>query len=169
MPAIYKIILAVIYVVLVVSCAATKHVSERKNIKAVPSTGFEKLFLSKVNIVRSKAKKCGDKYFPAAPALTLNHTLSKAAQKHSQDMSKYQFLEHTSSNGDTLVERMQDVNYMWSAVGENIAHNQNSIEQVIEDWLSSPGHCSNIMSADYTQTGIAIVNKYWTQVYAAPK
>ena len=84
-------------------------------------------------------------------------------------MSKHQFLEHTSSNGDTLVERMQDVSYLWSAVGENIAHNQNSIGQVIEDWLSSPGHCSNMMSADYTQTGVANVNKYWTQVYATPK
>jgi len=169
MSDIYKIILFVVYVVLLVSCATTIHVSERKNTKAIPSTGFEKLFLSKVNVVRSKARKCGDEYFPAAAALILNYTLSKAAHKHSQDMSKHQFLEHTSSNGDTLAERMQDVNYLWSAVGENIAHNQSSIVQVIEDWLSSPGHCSNIMSADYTQTGVANVNKYWTQVYAAPK
>ncbi len=166
---IYKICQFVVFVALLASCAAANHVSERKNTKAVPSTGFENLFLSKVNVVRSKARKCGDEYFPAAPALILNHTLNKAAHKHSQDMSKHQFLEHTSSNGDTLVERMQDVNYLWSAVGENIAHNQNSIGQVIEDWLSSPGHCSNMMSADYTQTGFANVNKYWTQVYATPK
>jgi uncharacterized protein YkwD len=169
MSNIYKIIFIVVYVFLIVSCAATNHVSERKNTKAVSSTGFEKLFLSKVNFVRSKARKCGDEYFPAAPALILNHTLSKAAHNHSQDMSKHQFLEHTSSNGDTLVERMRDVNYLWGAVGENIAHNQNSIGQVIEDWLTSPGHCSNMMFAGYTQTGVANVNKYWTQVYATPK
>ena len=84
-------------------------------------------------------------------------------------MSENQFLEHTSSNGDTLIERLHNVNYLWSAVGENIAHNQNSIKQVIDDWLSSPGHCSNLMSDVYTQTGVALVNKYWTQVYAAPK
>lgn len=155
--------------VLLVSCAPANHVSERKNTKVVQSTGFEKLFLNKVNIVRAKARKCGDEYFPAAPALILNHTLSKAAHRHSQDMSKHQFLEHTSSNGDSLVERMQAVNYAWRAVGENIAHNQNSIGQVIEDWLSSPGHCSNMMSAEYAQTGVANVNKYWTQVYATPK
>jgi len=89
--------------------------------------------------------------------------------KHSLDMSEHQFLEHTSSNGDTLVERMQGVNYAWRAVGENIAHNQKSIGQAIEDWLSSPGHCSNIMSSDYSQTGVAVVNSYWTQVYATPK
>jgi len=99
----------------------------------------------------------------------LNHKLSKAAQKHSQDMYRHQFLEHTSSNGDTLVERMKGVKYIWSAVGENIAHNQSSIGQVLDDWLGSPGHCSNIMSADYTQTGVANIHKYWTQVYAAPK
>ncbi len=84
-------------------------------------------------------------------------------------MSENQFLEHASSNGDTLVERMQDVNYVWSAVGENLAHNQKTIQQVIADWLASPGHCSNLMSSDYTQAGVAVVNRYWTQVYATPK
>lgn len=166
---IYKIILLIGYLVFLTSCATTNHASESKNVGVTSALEFEKLFLSKINIVRSKARKCGDEYFPAAPALILNHTLNKAAHKHSQDMSKHQFLEHTSSNGDTLVKRMRDVNYLWSAVGENIAHNQSSIDQVIEDWLNSTGHCSNMMSADYTQTGIANVNKYWTQVYAAPR
>jgi len=173
MLAIYKIILVFVCAALIISCAtknhAPKYEQETKSTKIITSANFEKIFLSKVNIVRAKARKCGDKYFPAAPALALNRTLSKAAHKHSQDMYKHQFLEHTSSNGDTLVERMQDVKYLWSAVGENIAHNQKSIGQVLEDWLSSPGHCSNIMSIDYTQTGVANVNRYWTQVYAAPK
>ncbi|MEJ2115163.1 MAG: CAP domain-containing protein [Gammaproteobacteria bacterium] len=121
-----------------------------------------------VNNVRSKARMCGRKFFSAAPALDLNINLNKAAYKHSLDMYENQFLEHVSSNGNTLVERMQDANYSWNAVAENIAHNQKDIAHVIEDWLSSPGHCSNMMSADYTQTGVAQVNRYWTQVYAAP-
>jgi len=130
---------------------------------------FEVQFLTQVNKVRATPRVCGDKKFPAAPALELNTKLTIASRKHSMDMSKNQFLEHVSSNGDTLVERMQDVAYAWRAVGENIAHNQKSILAVIEDWLASPGHCRNLMSADYSQTGVAVVNRYWTQVYASPK
>lgn len=130
---------------------------------------FQESFLIATNKARSNGRKCGEKYFPAVPALSLNRNLNSAAHMHSIDMYENQFLEHVSSNGDTLVERMQDARYSWRAVAENIAHNQKNISQVIQDWLSSPGHCSNMMSADYTQTGVAQVNKYWAQVYAAPK
>ena len=82
---------------------------------------------------------------------------------------KNKFLDHISSNGDTLADRAEKVNYKWRAIGENVAHNQRKIEQVLQDWLSSPGHCSNMMSSEYRHTGIAQVNWYWTQVYAAPK
>ena len=136
---------------------------------AANNASFQQQFLTAVNSVRVKARKCGTSSFSAAPPLSLESKLNYAAYKHSLDMSENQFLGHTSSNGDTLVERMQNVNYLWSAVGENIAYNQKDIEQVIGDWLSSPGHCRNLMSHEYTQTGVALVNKYWTQVYAAPK
>ncbi|MGH1538139.1 MAG: CAP domain-containing protein [Gammaproteobacteria bacterium] len=130
---------------------------------------FKFRFLNAINNARAQARNCGKNYFPAASALRLDNRLNKAAYEHSQDMFKYQFLEHVSSNGDTLVERMRDANYSWRAIAENIAHNQKNIDQVIKDWLSSPGHCSNMMSALYTHTGVAQVNRYWTQVYATPK
>ena len=159
-----------------VSCSSQTAFVTQKNSKtsistnkSVKSTGFHNQFLNQVNIVRAKSRQCGKKFFPAVPPLSLHSDLIQAAYKHSQDMFKHQFLGHTSSNGDTLAERMGKVKYSWQVVGENIAHNQNSIRQVIAAWLSSPGHCSNMMSADYTQTGVANVNKYWTQVYAAPK
>jgi uncharacterized protein YkwD len=141
----------------------------KTQIDTIKDPDFHHQFLKQVNIVRSKGRRCGEVFFPAAQPLSLNHNLNQAAYKHSNDMFKHQFLEHVSSNGDTLVERMHKANYVWRAVAENIAHNQKSIGQVIDAWLSSPGHCSNMMSAAYTQTGIANVNRYWTQVYAAPK
>lgn len=162
---------SVLILIFVIACS-----SYDKNLKkptseqsTATSDAFQIQFLSAVNKVRSRTRKCGQKVFSAAPPLRLNKKLTIAAYQHSLDMSDNQFLKHTSSNGDTLVKRLQDVNYSWSAVGENIAHNQKNIEQVIDDWLNSPGHCSNLMSSDYKQTGIAVVKKYWTQVYATPK
>lgn len=165
------ILFVAVMLVSVVSCASSSSASsvERGNLKTPITTSFHVQFLKQVNIVRSKGRECGKKFFPAAAPLTLNGNLNYAAQNHSQDMFKNQFLEHASSNGDTLVERMHAANYHWLAVAENIAHNQKSIGQVIDDWLSSPGHCSNMMSTAYTHTGVANVNRYWTQVYATPK
>ena len=166
-----KAIVLYMCLLLISACATSSVSSQKPRVKnsSISSTHFESLFLIEVNKVRSIARFCGNKKYPAAPALTLNSKLSSASYKHSQDMSENQFLEHVSSNGDTLVERMHDVNYRWSAIGENLAHNQKTIQQVIEDWLSSPGHCSNLMSSDYTQAGVAVVNWYWTQVYGTPK
>lgn len=167
-----RYLIIVLVSILLTACESPKLSSNEKSIEennALASSQFQQKFLLAVNKARSRARICGEKKYPAAPALEFNNELYKAAYMHSLDMSKHQFLEHISSNGDTLVERMQDANYMWRAVGENIAHNQKNIGQVIQDWLSSPGHCSNIMSADYTQTAAANVNRYWTQVYAAPK
>lgn len=152
------------------ACASSTQANKKivKSTSNLPSN-FEQHFLTEVNRIRANSRICGNKKFPAAPPLELNAKLTSASHKHSLDMSNNQFLEHVSSNGDTLVERMRDVHYTWSAVGENLAYNQKTIHQVLEDWLSSPGHCSNLMSADYTQAGVAVVNGYWTQVYAAPK
>ncbi len=43
-------------------------------------------------------------------------------------------------------------------------------------WLSSPGHCANIMSADFTEMGAAHAIErsststiYWTQVFGSRK
>lgn len=126
-------------------------------------------FLFQVNQIRKQARKCGNKYFSAAPPLNLDDKLNSVAHQHSTDMSKHQFLDHISSNGDTLVKRLSKANYVWQAIAENIAHNQRTTSEVLADWLTSPGHCSNLMSSDYTQTGIAVVNRYWTQIYATPK
>lgn len=164
-----KFILIFVVFATVTSCAPSPTLKAVKSSKVPITSNFHQQFLSQINAVRSKGRECGKKYFPATTALTLNRDLNHVAKMHSQDMFKHQFLEHISSNGDTLVERMQRVNYEWRAIAENIAHNQKSIGQVIDDWLSSPGHCSNMMSPAYTQTGIANVNRYWTQVYAAPK
>jgi len=126
-------------------------------------------YLFQVNKIRSQARKCGNKYFSAAPALKLDDKLNVVAKSHSIDMSKHNSLSHSSSNGDDLVQRLSKVNYTWRAIAENIAHNQRSVTEVLGDWLTSPGHCSNLMSADYQYIGLAQVNWYWTQVFATPR
>jgi len=135
-----------------------------------------KQVLSLVNAARGKARKCGRKQFAAVPPLTLSAVLSRAALIHSQDMANQNFFEHRGSDGSMVGERTARVGYKWRTVGENIADGAETAEAVVELWLKSPGHCTNIMAPVFTEMGIAYaVNRnsdagiYWTQVFARPR
>jgi uncharacterized protein YkwD len=132
--------------------------------------------LSRVNEARSQARQCGDERFEAAEALSWNCTLEAAAKAHSQDMAKQDYFSHTSPDGVGIQQRVSSRDYVWRAVGENIAAGQASIAAVVEGWLESPGHCSNIMNETFTEMGMAraddpgsMYSPYWTQVLAQPR
>ena len=38
--------------------------------------------------------------------------------------------------------------------GENIAAGNSTVDATMKQWLSSPGHCANIMSRNFTEIGI---------------
>lgn len=131
--------------------------------------------LELVNEARSKPRKCGRASFKPAPPLQLSALLSRAASIHNQDMSTKNFFEHQGSDGSKVGDRTSRVGYQWRAVAENIAIGPTTAEVVVNGWLDSPGHCSNIMDTQYTEMGIAyLVNRksdagiYWTQVFARP-
>jgi len=139
------------------------------------NTTLAKQMLESINSYRSQARNCGSAAMPAVPALTWNCTLSQSSLVHSQDMAKNNFFDHTGSDGLSASSRVTNAGYQWRAVGENIAAGQTSIAQVMQGWIDSPGHCRNIMSADFTQVGAALVETsdadyptYWTQNFAAP-
>ena len=54
------------------------------------------------------------------------------------------------------------------ATSENVAMGQQNEEEVMKSWLSSPGHCANIMNPNVTEVGAAHSGDYWTQLFAAP-
>jgi uncharacterized protein YkwD len=69
--------------------------------------------------------------------------------------------------------RLGATGYEASAWAENVAAGQQDATTVVAAWLDSPGHCANIMFADYTEFGAGIDRntsgkRYWTLVLAAP-
>ncbi len=124
-----------------------------------------------VNQARMENRRCGGKKHKATHPLKWNEALARAAQKHANDMGDKEFFSHEGSGGSTVVMRVEREDYQWRAVGENVAMGQRSVEQVVEGWLDSPGHCSNIMNPDFTEMGAAVSDKgeYWVQVFAAPR
>lgn len=101
-------------------------------------------------------------------ALSWDDRLAQAAADHAQDMIDNDFFSHTGSDGSDVGQRVTRVGYQWSWVGENIARGQTSINQVMTDWMNSPGHRANILHESFTQIGAVRVGNHWVQVFARP-
>ncbi|HVT17420.1 MAG TPA: CAP domain-containing protein [Thermoanaerobaculia bacterium] len=105
--------------------------------------------------------------------------LDRAAQQHAEDMLARSYFDHRSPEGSTVRERTRAAGYAWSAVGENIAEGQRSVEEAVESWRRSRTHRENLLGHDYVHlgTGLALgrdgrsgeYRVIWVQVYARPQ
>lgn len=132
----------------------------------------DRAMLDAVNIARASSRSCGGQRYAAAPALKWSCPLATAASRHSRDMATHDFMSHIGSDGLKLGDRVSAVGYSWSAIGENVAAGQRSVDTVMQSWLQSPGHCANIMNPAYRDLGAAFAasgnsrySPYWTQVF----
>ena len=132
--------------------------------------------LELVNQARAQPRKCGSRSFPRVPPLKLSPLLSRAALNHAKDMSAHKLFEHRGSDGSRPADRVTRVGYDWIAVGENIAEGAAHADAVVRGWLESPGHCVNIMGAQYREMGLAYFTDfthkgaiYWAQTFGTQK
>jgi uncharacterized protein YkwD len=92
---------------------------------------FDKEMLTHVNDARSQTRNCGNVNFPAINALNWHCTLEDVAYEHSRDMGDHNSFSHSGSDGLAPGDRVINAGYDWSAVGENIAAGQQSIDTVM--------------------------------------
>ncbi|MGW7241512.1 CAP domain-containing protein [Streptomyces sp. NPDC054804] len=118
-----------------------------------------------VQLVNAERGKVG------CSALTLNTTLSKVAQAHSEDMARHQNMSHTGSDGSSPGDRITSAGYTWSAYGENVAYGYATPEQVMAAWMGSPGHKANILNCTFKEIGVGLAqpDSYWTQDFGTAR
>ena len=134
-------------------------------------TRLEADALAEVNAARARGADCGSEgVFGPAPALRLNPILVGTARAFSQDMGDRNFFDHTDPDGLDPFQRMEAAGYRGGAMGENIAAGYSTGAEVVAGWLSSDGHCRNIMDPDFGVIGIGYASvpgsdytHYWTQ------
>ncbi|MXV51353.1 CAP domain-containing protein [Pedobacter sp. HMF7647] len=129
---------------------------------------FKNELLIRVNKLRQRGCNCGNMYMPPVNPIAWNAQLQFSASVHARDMATQRYFSHESIDGKSVKDRIYNAGYsiygyqkIW--IGENIAQGQTSIRQVINDWLKSPEHCKNLMSPNYKEMGVALVNTYWVQ------
>lgn len=115
--------------------------------------------LARVNAERAKHGR--------AP-LSLCATLTAAAQGHSADMARHNFMGHNGSNGSTFDSRIRAAGYGGNAWGENVAYGYTDVNMVVDAWMTSAGHRQNILNPLFTHMGVARAQSsagllYWTQ------
>jgi len=126
----------------------------------VQAQEWKNKMLKEVNDERKKAN---------APALCYNEKLNKAARIYADDMIKTDAWGHIGSDGSEPADRVDRTGYRWSGVGENIAWGQESVGDVMDDWMSSPGHKRNILNPQFEHFGAVWKNDYWVQVFGSAK
>jgi uncharacterized protein YkwD len=130
--------------------------------------------LAELNTARAQPRQCGAQSFAAATPLTWNATLASAAETHSRSMANNNYFDHKDRDGRTPGDRAELAGYDFQQIAENIAAGQDSARKVVEGWLTSPGHCANLMNPQMRDLGAAYATDpksdagiYWTAMFGA--
>jgi uncharacterized protein YkwD len=119
-----------------------------KSVLGISYSVTDASLLEKVNEIRKQN---------GLPPLSLDNRLSDAALQKANDMIKNKYWAHFSPTGATPWEFINNNNYKYSFAGENLARGYTSTDDVLDAWMSSKTHKSNILSENYTDTGFAVV------------
>jgi uncharacterized protein YkwD len=112
------------------------------------------------------------------PALRELRLLDGVAQRHTDEMVAQAYLSHEARGGSSPASRANRAGYRWSKVGENIASGYATPGQVVGAWMSSAGHCRNILDPGYRDLGVGVNARpvrgvasgpaTWTQDFGRP-
>jgi len=112
--------------------------------------------------------------------LAYNGMLATAANAKATDMCNDNYWDHTAPDGTTGWTFMKLAGYSYTTAGENLAKGFDNDQAVIDSWMASPTHRSNIVKSTYKDIGIGsfqcgatvydtiIVAMYGAQAVAAP-
>jgi uncharacterized protein YkwD len=132
-------------------------------------TAFEDQVLAQVNQRRVSGASCGGVVMPAVPPFVMDTALRRAARCHSLEMATHNYFDHTSQDGRSPWDRIAAAGYSGFGNAENIAAGQSTSVSVVGSWMSSAGHCNNIMSGGSNEIGVgyafdapATYDHYWT-------
>ncbi|GIP20012.1 CAP domain-containing protein [Paenibacillus sp. J22TS3] len=97
--------------------------------------------------------------------LVVHDKLRGMAKDKAVDLYKHNYFDHTSPIYGSPFDMMDAYNITFRYAGENIAKGQRSAEEVVKDWMNSPGHRKNILNAHYTMIGVGYYNGLWVQEF----
>lgn len=118
--------------------------------------------------------------------LDWDNSLAAKARAKSDDMLQKNYFSHTSPEGKTIKDTIQEEKpaayRTISRIGENIYMGsrldyttdiKTQARMIVDGWMTSPGHRRNMLDPNYTHIGIGVAARgkdcYATQVFAGMK
>ena len=96
----------------------------------------------------------------------MDSTLMELAMIRAAEMKGIKNMTHTRPNGDPGNRIIYDAWGIVLRTGENIARGQGSAEEVVAQWMTSPGHRANILDKSFNRMGAGECDGYWVQLFA---
>lgn len=132
----------------------------------------------RLNDIRTRGVACPSGATSTTVTVAWNDRLADAAQVQASEMARLDRIGHRDSHNRGLGERLRAAGYRFGTAVENVAVGFASIDDVVDAWLESEGHCENMMNAAVHEFGLACIDtvssgapgerRYWAIVLAAP-
>ena len=105
------------------------------------------------------------------PALGYNGQLDAAAEFHNTNQARTGTMSHDQIGDGDPGSRIRATGFGGSW-GENVAVGQTTPEQVVREWMASPGHRANILRPEFRQIGVSYTvgangRMFWAQEFGA--
>ncbi|HAZ5463672.1 TPA: CAP domain-containing protein [Staphylococcus aureus] len=95
---------------------------------------------------------------------------SETARKHSKDMAKNHYFDHTNLKGQSPFDRLKKDGVTFNSAGENLAYGQVSSIYAHQGLMNSIGHRKNILNDTFKILGVGVdfndeKQPFWTENY----
>ncbi|WP_331709960.1 CAP domain-containing protein [Paenibacillus swuensis] len=124
-----------------------------------PSANKGSLEQQVVTLVNQERAKAG------LSPLVSDAPLAKMAYDKAVDMENNRYFDHNSPTYGSPFDMMKTYGIQYNTAGENIATGQTSAQQVMTDWMNSPGHRANILNSGFTKIGVGYYQGEWVQEF----
>ncbi len=154
-----------IFVCIVAVCCPTLSLAQSRRGPA-PSSRIAADVIKLTNIERTHNQRA---------ALRANPRLMRAAQLQADQMARAGHMAHVlpEARYPRTEDRIAAADYRWQTVGENVAFGQANAAKVLDSWMHSRGHRTNILNATFTEMGAGYAvdrtgRPYYVQVFGRP-
>lgn len=90
--------------------------------------------------------------------LQADERLDAAAEDRIIDMEMVGYWGHHCPEGHSPFVWLSDHDYRYGTAGENLAAGYETTSVLVQSWMESPGHRANILSPDYSDIGVAMID-----------
>ncbi len=94
-------------------------------------------------------------------ALKSAQVLTRSASAKAEDMANNNYFSHTGPHKHTLAYFLGQAGYSYRVAGENLAMGFSDAQSVVDAWIKSPSHYSNLIDTDFSEIGVGVEAGYY--------